>query len=164
MLASFVRLELVDVPVAAFAVAHRSGRGFPDFRLRLLRRRGVELEIHLGHRASIRDLEFGDGIDDHLGRVDDKTRVGVELSIDQPLAGAALHGGFSAQLRAAPSAPAETGDAQLSAGRQVGAHGSRERQDLRVRILRMAEDEKGHGVGQETQHGHELPEHAGDAP
>ena len=126
-------------------------------RLRLQHLGLAQHDILVADRHAVWHLELRHRVDDHIRHLE-TGRMTTELRVDQLLAPAATirHGGLGAQLRAAPAAPAETRNAHLGAGRQVGAHGACEREDVRV-------DAGGPGTVHEGDHGGEDAEDGADA-
>ena len=113
-------------------------------------------DISIANGHAVRDLELGDGIDDHVGRLE-TGRMATELGVDEALAIPTFgRRGLGAQFGAAVAAPAEARDAELGAGGQVGAHGARKGEDVRVRACRA-------GAVHEGAHGHDGGEDGADA-
>ena len=93
----------------------------PHGRFDLARNLLREPHVQLRHGATVGHPRR-DRVDDHTGRLE-LARMPVELGVDQRLA-PALGGRLRAQRRTAVAAPAEPGDAEFPAGREVCAHGA----------------------------------------
>lgn len=159
VLATLVDAELVDIPLIS------AGRAdfFSQPGLHLLRLGLVELHVLLGDGNSVGDFELADGLDDHVGSLDDVARVAVELGVDQTLA-ALGGGGFRAELGRRPRAPAEARDAEFAAGRQIGFDGARIFEDCRVRLFGPAPEHERDDRWDDGERRVNFAQHTADGP